>query len=77
MPPRLITAPLRSFARAGIACAKQTRSIAQTHLAKVADGEERWAARAERIEKGEEKHMWDILEERGYLKDVAGYGLLH
>lgn len=54
--------------------ASQRRCISTSWLNKVAEGEERWAARAERISAGEEKHVWDILSERGYIKDVAGYG---
>ncbi|XP_044719849.1 tRNA synthetases class I (W and y) domain-containing protein [Hirsutella rhossiliensis] len=48
------------------------RGIATTYLKKVADGEERWAERAAKIEKGELPHVWDILDERGYMKDIAG-----
>ncbi|KAJ3493270.1 hypothetical protein NLG97_g4839 [Lecanicillium saksenae] len=51
---------------------QQTRGVAQTHLRKVAEGEERWKARAEKIQNGELRHVWDILDERGYIKDVAG-----
>jgi tyrosyl-tRNA synthetase len=50
-----------------------TRFISTSWLNKVAEGEERWAERAERIKNGEERHVWDVLEERGYIKDVAGY----
>jgi hypothetical protein len=53
--------------------AGQTRCISQSWLKKVAEGEERWAERAARIQAGEQKHVWDVLEERGYIKDVAGY----
>jgi tyrosyl-tRNA synthetase len=52
---------------------QQARSIAQSYLKKVAEGEERWARKAENILNGKESHIWDILEERGYIKDVAGY----
>lgn len=48
------------------------RGIAQSYLKKVAEGEERWAERAAKIEKGEIPHVWDTLHERGYMKDVAG-----
>ncbi|KND91120.1 Tyrosine--tRNA ligase, mitochondrial [Tolypocladium ophioglossoides CBS 100239] len=51
----------------------RARSIAQSYLKKVADGEERWENRAQRIQNGEERHVWDLLDERGYIKDVAGY----
>ncbi|KAH7155606.1 hypothetical protein B0J13DRAFT_229799 [Dactylonectria estremocensis] len=49
-----------------------TRTIATTFLKKKGEGEERWAARAKKIESGELPHVWDILKERGYIKDVAG-----
>lgn len=52
---------------------QQIRGVAQTHLRKVAEGEERWKARAEKIQSGELRHVWDILDERGFIKDVAGY----
>ncbi|KAJ6781551.1 hypothetical protein PWT90_01546 [Aphanocladium album] len=51
---------------------QQTRGVAQTHLQKIADAEERWKVRAEKIQNGELRHVWDILDERGYIKDVAG-----
>ncbi|KAG8674808.1 tyrosyl-tRNA synthetase [Fusarium poae] len=50
----------------------QIRFIATTYLNKVAEGEARWKERAEKIEKGEIPHTWDVLQERGYIKDVAG-----
>lgn len=50
----------------------QTRGVAQTHIRKVTEGEERWKARAEKIQNGELRHVWDILDERGFIKDVAG-----
>ncbi|KAH7256414.1 hypothetical protein BKA59DRAFT_72171 [Fusarium tricinctum] len=50
----------------------QIRYIATTYLKKVAEGEERWKQRAQKIESGEIPHTWDILQERGYIKDVAG-----
>ncbi|ODA78425.1 hypothetical protein RJ55_05806 [Drechmeria coniospora] len=50
----------------------RARGISTTYLNKVAEGEERWERRAERIQNGEVRHVWDILDERGYIKDVAG-----
>lgn len=52
---------------------QQTRGIATSYLKKVADGEERWEKRAQQIQNGELPHVWDVLDERGYIKDVAGY----
>lgn len=54
----------------------QTRGISTSWLKKVAEGQERWDKRAEKIQSGELPHVWDILQERGYIKDVAGYAAL-
>ncbi|QUC19967.1 uncharacterized protein UV8b_04208 [Ustilaginoidea virens] len=51
---------------------QHARGISGSYLAKVAQGEQEWEQRAERILKGEQPHEWDLLEERGYIKDVAG-----
>ena len=75
-------APIRPSSRtarqlcASLAQQHRARKISESYLQKVAEGEERWAQRAERIQNGEERHMWDILEERGFIKDVAGYANL-
>ncbi|EQK99005.1 Tyrosyl-tRNA synthetase [Ophiocordyceps sinensis CO18] len=55
-----------------LAALHRGRGVAQTYLKKVAEGAERWAERAEKIKKGEIPHVWDVLNERGYMKDVAG-----
>lgn len=48
------------------------RTIATSWLRKVKEGEDAWAERSAKIEAGELPHVWDVLEERGYIKDVAG-----
>ncbi|KAF4125028.1 tyrosyl-tRNA synthetase [Geosmithia morbida] len=48
------------------------RGISTTYLDKVDEGEKRWRERAEKIQSGELPHVWDLLAERGYIKDVAG-----
>ncbi|EFQ25485.1 tRNA synthetase class I [Colletotrichum graminicola] len=48
------------------------RWISQKVVEKRRMGEEEWAKRAEAIEQGELQNIWDIFEERGYVKDVAG-----
>lgn len=53
--------------------AHRARGIATSYLEKVAEGEKRWEERAVKIQNGEQPHVWDILDERGYIKDVAGY----
>ncbi|CAG7561379.1 unnamed protein product [Fusarium equiseti] len=50
----------------------QVRFIATSYLKKVAEAEARWKEKGEKIKNGEIPHPWDILEERGYIKDVAG-----
>ncbi|CVK84627.1 probable tyrosine--trna ligase precursor, mitochondrial [Fusarium mangiferae] len=50
----------------------QVRNVATTYLNKVAEGEKRWKERAERIQNGEIPHTMDVLQERGYIKDIAG-----
>lgn len=50
----------------------RARWISETWKAKVKEGEERWAERAVKIQNGEITHPWDLLAERGYIKDVAG-----
>lgn len=57
--------PLLQFSR--------TRGVATTFIKKQNEGKERWEKRAEKIQTGELPHVWDILQERGYIKDVAGY----
>lgn len=41
-------------------------------LAKRDKADEEWKVQAEAIKAGTKKHLWDIFEERGYIKDVAG-----
>ncbi|KAG5985425.1 hypothetical protein E4U55_002346 [Claviceps digitariae] len=74
MPPQISASRSLSRCAARLICCepRQTRSISTSYLNKVADGAERWKNRAERIQRGEERHVWDILEERGYIKDTAG-----
>ncbi|KAH9897563.1 tyrosyl-tRNA synthetase [Xylariomycetidae sp. FL2044] len=48
------------------------RHITQNHTKKMQAGEEAWNARAELIKRGDVPHLWDILKERGFVKDTAG-----
>jgi len=41
-------------------------------LAKRAKAAKAWEEYAKQIEDGTQKNPWDMLEERGYVKDVAG-----
>lgn len=51
----------------------QSRGISQKVLAKRSHGEEEWALRARAIENGEIPNLWDTFEDRGYIKDIAGW----
>ena len=42
------------------------------YLAKVADAELAWQAKASNIKEGNEKSMLTLLEERGLVKTLAG-----
>lgn len=50
----------------------QTRGIAESWKAKVAAGEKEWNTRGKEIRAGTRQHVWDIINERGFVKDVAG-----
>ncbi|KAG6049644.1 hypothetical protein E4U17_006756 [Claviceps sp. LM77 group G4] len=62
----------RCVAQLGRFEARQTRGISTSYLEKLNAAEERWEEKAERIRKGEERHVLDVLEERGYIKDITG-----
>lgn len=40
--------------------------------AKIDAADDEWKEKALKIKAGEVKAMWDVFEERGYVKDVAG-----
>ncbi|KAB5578438.1 tRNA synthetases class I-domain-containing protein [Coniochaeta sp. 2T2.1] len=50
----------------------QRRWIGMKVLAKREKADQEWAAQAEAIQAGTKRNLWDIFEERGYVKDVAG-----
>ncbi|KAK3309706.1 uncharacterized protein B0T15DRAFT_367087, partial [Chaetomium strumarium] len=50
----------------------QRRGISQKYLQKKAEAEAQWKERAEWIKEGKLPNLWDMLEERGYVKDTAG-----
>ncbi|KAK4242705.1 tRNA synthetases class I-domain-containing protein [Achaetomium macrosporum] len=50
----------------------QRRGISQKYLKKAADAEAQWQERAQQIKEGKLPYFWDMLEERGYVKDTAG-----
>ena len=50
----------------------QHRNISQGFIRKTNEAEEAWQRRAEEIKEGKVQNTWDLLEERGYIKDTAG-----
>jgi hypothetical protein len=42
------------------------------YIEKVKQAEDAWEERAQKIQAGEIQNTWDMLEERGFIKDVAG-----
>ncbi|KAI9784914.1 MAG: tyrosyl-tRNA synthetase [Peltula sp. TS41687] len=48
------------------------RTISQNYLRKEKEAEEEWQAQARLIRQGEKKSMLTILEERGYVHEIAG-----
>ena len=49
------------------------RTITQNFLRKTYEAELEWKAQAVKIKAGEKQNMLSILEERGFVKDIAGY----
>ena len=56
------------------ATCQQRRPIHLSTLAKRKAAQEAWDLKAQRIKNGEEANLWHIFKERGYVKDIAGYG---
>ncbi|KAK4105644.1 hypothetical protein N658DRAFT_492120 [Parathielavia hyrcaniae] len=50
----------------------QLRHITQGYRQKTADAETQWQQWAREIEDGKRPHLWDMLEDRGFVKDIAG-----
>ncbi|KAK6201885.1 tyrosyl-tRNA synthetase [Pestalotiopsis sp. IQ-011] len=50
----------------------QKRHITQNTLRRRELHEEAWQRKAAKIGAGEEEHLWDLMTERGYVKDTAG-----
>jgi tyrosyl-tRNA synthetase len=50
----------------------QRRIISTGWLRKTEEAKVQWAQRAEEIKAGKRPDFWDMLEERGYVKDTAG-----
>lgn len=52
----------------------QRRGISQSFLQKTEEARVQWEKQAQEIKEGKRPNFWDMLEERGYVKDTAGYG---
>lgn len=50
----------------------QRRWIGQKYLLKKKKAGEAWEAQAREIEAGTRKHLFDELQDRGFVKDVVG-----
>lgn len=60
------------LAFAGAVVPIQRRGVTQNFLRKTAEAEVQWQERAKLVEEGKVPNFWDMLEERGYVKDTAG-----
>lgn len=50
----------------------QKRWIGLKYIAKLQRADEEWKAAAQRIKDGRQPNLFDILDERGFIKDVVG-----
>lgn len=48
------------------------RSISKKYAKNLSDAEVQWKAQAKKIKKGEQQAMLSMLEERGFVNQVAG-----
>lgn len=63
---------LTSLVRSSLTPKTQRRWIGLKYIEKQKAAAEEWSLRAEQIKAGTQRNLWDIFEERGYVKDVAG-----
>lgn len=52
---------------------QQVRWVGLRYLEKKRLADEKWKDRAQKVDSGEIQNTWDLLNERGFVKDVAGY----
>ncbi|RMJ09619.1 hypothetical protein CDV36_010754 [Fusarium kuroshium] len=71
-PSRPIVRPTSFDRQIPLLISLQVRGVATSHIIQVEAGLQRWKERGEKIKNGELPHVWDLLQERGYIKDVAG-----
>ncbi|KAL5615466.1 hypothetical protein BROUX41_005511 [Berkeleyomyces rouxiae] len=63
---------LRSRTAPGLQSQPGLRHISKSYLLKKEQAAQEFSEQAEKIRKGEAKHVWDVFEERGLVKDIAG-----
>ncbi|CAK7206544.1 tyrosyl-tRNA synthetase [Sporothrix eucalyptigena] len=63
---------LPSIQQRSIMSGKAGAKYGPKYTTKINDANDQWKEKELRINEGQEKAMWDILEERGYVKDVLG-----
>lgn len=73
---RLIVSTARFFSSGSRALKEserlQKKKASPKYIEKVKQAEEEWEERAAMIKRGELQNTWDLLVERGFVKDVAG-----
>lgn len=61
-----------TFVRGLASSQRRCRQISPKHLAKVEHDQNIWKQRAEEIEQGKRKNLFDEFEDRGLIKDIVG-----
>jgi tyrosyl-tRNA synthetase len=61
---------------AGLQRQRRNKHQESKYEKKVKVAAEQWAQKAEEIAAGTRRNVWDILEERGFVKDTAGYAFV-
>jgi hypothetical protein len=51
----------------------QRRTITQNFIRKTEEAKQAWDQQAKEILEGKRQNLYDVLEERGFIKDVAPY----
>ncbi|KAI0178988.1 hypothetical protein GGR52DRAFT_534335 [Hypoxylon sp. FL1284] len=62
----------RCLLRSITARGQQTRHVSSSWLEKQEEKSAQWDKRARLIQEGKMEHLWDVLKDRGYIKDIAG-----
>lgn len=64
--------PHRTFGKVRESDIMKKKLKSPKYTAKVEDAENQWDFQAEKIKRGVVKNLWDVFEERGFIKDTAG-----